>query len=375
MLLAENGSEKFRLLIGIDDSSAEDSIQKNEIALLRKNLRTDGKNYSDPIYSGISGMGQLDWLLSGVDDLAFKAVARLYLDEREAEGKSLAALGKNDVSVRYAGGMEEYPACAYDSQPLEEIVNEHLGFFGLERVNQGGADLEILVLTQPDPAMKALDGWPEGYWEGLVDALRPGAAGPTVLIDASNNWYGTAFHDALAEEAELGMLLSYAGFLDMAIVTGTALSHGVARYAWLVHGEEDAAATKAYQKSLAEAILLDFCYRNTVRDGMSAWVRAQGGDPNNFYAPPIDVEQAQKKLNADMAESTKTVLKNFSRSNMIFSLEEFETGGGGLAGWGEITLSNWRFPWQRVFEVRMDMELEPLLEPHSHKSFLGIRYQ
>ena len=62
-------------------------------------------------------------------------------------------------------------------------------------------------------------------------------------------------------------------------------------------------------------------------------------------------------------------------TDVLFSLEEFETGSGGLAGWGEITLSNWRFPWQRVFEVRMDMELEPLLEPHSHKSFLGIRYQ
>ena len=67
--LRKPGHENFRLLMGIDDSSLEDCIQKNEIAFLRQGIRTgeDGR--------------QWDWLLSGVDDLAFKAVARMYLDE------------------------------------------------------------------------------------------------------------------------------------------------------------------------------------------------------------------------------------------------------------------------------------------------------
>lgn len=51
-----DGYGNFHVLIGIDDSSEEDSIQKNEIAYLRSLLR------------------QGDALLSGVDDLAFKAV-------------------------------------------------------------------------------------------------------------------------------------------------------------------------------------------------------------------------------------------------------------------------------------------------------------
>ena len=57
--VAGEGYENFRVLIGIDDSSAETCIQKNEIALLRRGLREG------------------DALLSGVDDLAFKAVAKL----------------------------------------------------------------------------------------------------------------------------------------------------------------------------------------------------------------------------------------------------------------------------------------------------------
>ena len=345
--------ENFRVLIGIDDSSAEDSIQKNEIALLRKQLRTAGDE-------------QLDWILSGVDDLAFKAVTRLYLDECEEAGSSLTE--QNHIYIGYFGGTQDRPACAYDSQPLEVIVQEHLGFFGLEQVeSREDADLQMLVLTQPQPENEGVEGWPAGYYEGLIADLRAHTDLPTILMDAANDRYGTAFHDALTEQYDLGRLLSYSGFLDMAIVTGTALSHGVARYAWLAQGSGDnAAANRAFQKTLAEAILLDFCYRNTVRSDLSAYVREVGGDPNNFYAPAIDTEAVREKLEKGMAESTKAVLKNLSRSDLIVSLEEFRASGGaeGLMGWGNIRLENWRFPWQRVFEVRMDMTIGELKKPH-----------
>ena len=128
----------------------------------------------------------------------------------------------------------------------------------------------------------------------------------------------------------------------------------------------DEATNYAFRKTVAEAILLDFCYRNTVRDDLSAYVREQGGDPNNFYAPAIDLEAVRKKLETGMAESTKAVLKNLERSNLITSLEAFDASGGteGMMGWGKVTLSNWRFPWQRVFEVRMDLSLGSLTKPH-----------
>lgn len=345
--------ENFRVLIGIDDSSAEDSIQKNEIALLRQQLRTQGET-------------QLDWILSGVDDLAFKAVTRLYLDECEAAGNPLD--GRNRVYVQYFGGTQDRPACAYDSQPLDTIVEEHLAFFGMERaVTPENVDLQLVVLTQPNPEDSGIEGWPAGYYEELITFLQERSDVPTILMDAANNQYGTAFHDALTQSYDLGQLLGYSGFLDMAIVTGTALSHGLARYAWLAQGNGgDEATDRAFQKTLAEAILLDFCYRNTVRDELSAYVREAGGDPNNFYAPAIDLEAVQKQLEQGMTASTKAVLKNLSGSNLIVSLEQYEASAGaeGSKGWGGISLANWRFPWQRVFEVRMDLALEPLTKPH-----------
>lgn len=189
--LEETADGQFRVLIGIDDSSEEDSIQKNEIAYLRAQLR------------------QGDALLSGVDDLAFKAVTKLCLEEWGWEGAA--------VSVQYFGGTEDRPACAYDYQPLEAIVAEHFDFFDLTMAEPGGEELAMLVLTQPaDPAAQ------ETYINALVQCLNDNrAAGlPTILIDAGNGTYGTAFHKALTDQAELGWLLSYAGFLDMAIVTG-----------------------------------------------------------------------------------------------------------------------------------------------------------
>lgn len=335
------GYGAFRLLIGIDDSSEEDSIQKNEIAYLRQGLR------------------QGDAILSGVDDLAFKAVAKLYLEEVQTDSPS--------VFVSYYGDTQDQPACAYDYKPLEEIVEEHIAFFGLERAAEAAlADMQLLVLTQPADA--------EGKTaciNGLIQELKANreAERPTILIDAGNGQYGTAFHEALTERTELGWLLSYAGFLDMAIVTGTAMSHGVARYAFLREGQSTAATEAAFAKTLADSVLKDFCYKNVVREDILSYVRNDlGGNADNFWQPDIDRTAVRERLERGMEESTRAVLRNLERSNLIASLEPYAE-----LGWGRVTLSDYRFPWDRAFEIGMDMQVGEMTAPH--KSIFGIYYQ
>lgn len=334
------GYENFHVLIGIDDSSVEDSIQKNEIAYLRSLLREG------------------DALLSGVDDLAFKAIARLYLDEIGWQGAN--------VSVRYYGGTEDQPACDYDYQPLTTIMEEHFDFFGLTEADPGAEELRILVLTQPaDEAQKA------AYYEALIADLNDcrKAGMPVVLIDAGNGTYGTAFHDALTEETELGWLLSYAGFLDMAIVTGTALSHGVARYAFLHHGEQTEATERAFARTLADSILKDFCYKNVVREELIAYIRNDlGGNPDNFWQPAIDLEAVQSRLENGMDAATADVVENLEHSNFISNLESYTE-----RGWGGVELTNYRFPWDRAFEIGMDIRLGEFTQPH--EKILGFYYQ
>ena len=324
-----SGYENFRVLIGIDDSSAEECIQKNEIAYLRSLLREG------------------DALLSGVDDLAFKAVAKLYLEESGWTGA--------DAAVRYYGGTEDQPACIYDFQPLTNIVEEHLKFFGLTEA--ADAELQLLVLTQPADEAKKAD-----YYGALIDDLNDCREQnkPVVLIDAGNNRYGTAFHNALTKETELGWPLSYAGFLDMAIVTGTALSHGVARYAFLRSGEQTDATERAFVRTVADSVLKDFCYRNVVREDVAACVRDElGGNVNNFWQPEIDIRHVTELLTRRMDEETADEVRNLERSNFISSLEPYTE-----RGWGGIELENYRFPWDRAFEIGMDIRLGEFTEPH-----------
>lgn len=338
------GYENFRVLIGIDDSSEEDSIQKNEIAYLRSLLREG------------------DALLSGVDDLAFKAVTRLYLEEVGWEGAS--------VSVRYFGGTEDRPACDYDYLPLTEIMEEHADFFGLtldeSTARPARTALEILVLTQPaDETLKA------ACCKQLVDALNECRSEnrPVILIDASNGRYEASCYEKLTKETELGYLLSYAGFLDMAIVTGTALSHGVARYAFLQNGERTEATERAFLRTLADSVIKDFCYKHVVREDLLAYIRNDlGGDPNNFWQPAIDRAAVQERLEAGMAKATADVVENLERSNFVSDLEPMD-----LRGWGGIELTNYRFPWDRAFEIGMDIQLGAFTEPH--REFLGFYYQ
>lgn len=329
----ERNASQFHFLIGIDDSSAEDSIQKNEIAYLRQNLRKG------------------DALLSGVDDLAFKAVTRQYLNTCGWTGAT--------ACVTYYGGMEHEAACDYDYQPLTDILDEHLAFFGIDSCgNPLAANLQILVLTQPrDPAQA------QTYCQALIDQLNENESRslPTILIDAGNGKYGTAFHDALVKQSNLGWLLSYSGFLDMAIVTGTALSHGVARYAWLKYGSpDDAAANRAYLKTLSDSIVKDFCYKNTVREDLIGYVRdTLGGSPDNFDNPEINQSEVLGRLESGMKESTAAVLKNFARSNLIVSLSPYA-----VQGCGGLRLSGYSFPWSRVFEIRMDIRVNDLTKAH-----------
>ena len=325
------GGDRFHVLIGIDDSSSEDCIQKNEIAYLQARLRAG------------------DVILSGVDDLAFKAVTKLYLSEIGWNGAQ--------VNVQYFGGTEDRPACDYDYKPLTEIVAEHLDYFGLTVEDTPAfADLYVLVLTQPEDAVQK-----QQYIQELTATLneRLKAALPVILIDASNGQYGTAFHDTLTKKAELGKLLSYAGFLDMAIVTGTALSHGVARYAHLVQGQTSRSEETAFCKTLADSILKDFCYKNVVREDILSYVRNDlGGDANNFCLPELDRPAIVDRLTTEMDKATAPVLKNLERSSLLIGLKPHVDTV--TAHWGKIGLSNYHFPWNRAFEIDMDISVDTL---------------
>jgi len=337
MLAAAKGMDNVRILIGVDDSAPTASIQTSEIAYLKQTMAAQ------------------DALLSGADEDGMLAVCRLYED-------TVFTGDLPTVQVRYFGGSENASSSDYDHQPLTEIVEAHLSYLGLSQTEKN-ADLQVLVLTAPADAAQA-----DSYCADLISALRKNEKKgvPTILMDAAKNGYGTAFQSMLVEKTDLGLLMGYAGFYDLANATGIALSNGVARWLCLrQQGTCTDAQNQAFLRTLSESLIKDICYKNRAKIELTSYVKDKlGGDPDNFAATGTDTGAVLSQLQNFMAADTEDVLKNFSESNFISSLDPYrETGLGGL------TLSDYQFPWQRVFEVRMEISVNDFTKSHNRFLF------
>lgn len=90
-----------------------------------------------------------------------------------------------------------------------------------------------------------------------------------------------------------------------------------------------------------------------------AYVRNDlGGDANNFCLPELDRPAIVDRLTAEMDKATAPVLKNLERSSLLIGLKPHVDTV--TAHWGKIGLSNYHFPWNRAFEIDMDISVDPL---------------
>ncbi len=336
--LTSNDDGIFTILYGIDDSSVSNCVQTNEIAYIESRLR------------------DCDTLLSGVDDMGFKALCSMYLEEIEWQGAC--------AEVKYFGGMEDENACQFDYRPLSELVRQHMDYFGISE--NAGAELKICVLTKPKDESKA-----EEYCDELIDylndCLKNGS--PVILMDGSNTAYGDYFRTRLTEDTELGKLIAYAGLLDLANLTGTALSHGVARYAYLKHGEGTELSEYGHMCTLADVLIRDICYRDDVRPLLASYVKDQlGGDPNNLYATKTDPDTVNDELKRLMDERVPTLIESLESSNFISSLSPYTE-----RGWGGVEMSGLRLPWYRTFEITFELKVGKSTDPH--ENVLGVYYK
>jgi hypothetical protein len=148
------------------------------------------------------------------------------------------------------------------------------------------------------------------------------------------------------------------------------MSHGVARYAAL-HDPQGRSqqAERAFIRTVADSVLKDFCYKHIVRPDILNYVRGElCGSADNYHQPPVSLELLQTRLESGMAAATAPVIENLERSNFISALEPYA-----LRGWGGIALDNYRYPWDRAFEIGMDIGLGDFTEPH--EALLGLYYK
>ena len=318
---ASEGMDNVRFLIGVDDSAPSASIQTNELRWLRREVGDRGA------------------VLSGADEDGMLAVCKMYA-ELDYDG----ALPQ--LRIRCFGGGEDTASSAYDHESLSEIIRAHLSYLGLSEAEDGGENaLDLIVLTKPaDESRKS------SYISGAVNALRENEENgtPTILMDAANNQYGTDFQKKLVQRTQLGFLLGYAGYYDLANVTGITLANGLARWLCLAQGgAETQEQLDDFRRTLADSLIKDISYKNDTKIELEQYIRSElGGDPDNFCRSGTDVQLVLDRAQKSLDSSAAPVLKNLARSAYLVDLD------GSTAGFGSFTVTELSFPWLRIFEPR-----------------------
>ena len=318
---ASEGMDNVRFLIGVDDSAPSASIQTNELRWLRREVGDRGA------------------VLSGADEDGMLAVCKMYA-ELDYDG----ALPQ--LRIRCFGGGEDTASSAYDHESLSEIIRAHLSYLGLSEAEDGGENaLELIVLTKPaDESRKS------SYISDAVSALRENEENgtPTILMDAANNQYGTDFQKKLVQRTQLGFLLGYAGYYDLANVTGITLANGLARWLCLAQGgAETQEQLDDFRRTLADSLIKDISYKNDTKIELEQYIRSElGGDPDNFCRSGTDVQLVLDRAQKSLDSSAAPVLKNLARSAYLVDLD------GSTAGFGSFTVTELSFPWLRIFEPR-----------------------
>ena len=160
----------------------------------------------------------------------------------------------------------------------------------------------------------------------LVNQLRTNLANkvPTVVIDCSTNT--GALQARLAEkDIPLSMLLGYSNWNTVGNSVGIALSQGVSRYLYINKASVTESANEAFLKSMTFAYIKDISYKCA---GIS-----------------ID------RIARDTSQyGGKTLLSLINSSEIL-------VGEGSTVSHGAVTVSNFRYPWDRTFEMTFDISV------------------
>ena len=196
---------------------------------------------------------------------------------------------------------------------------------------------------------------------GTSAAKESGGRHSLHFADAAKNGYGSTFQKLLVKKVRLGELLGYAGFYDLANVTGIALSNGVARWLCLTQQKQSSEAQNiAFLRTLSDSLIKDISWKNDAKNQAAAYIRTElKGNPDNFCDPKIDPKKVREHLESLMPAATAGVLQNFSKTNVITALSPTQT-----RGCGGIYLTDFSFPWQRVFELRLKLTVAPMTDNH-----------
>ncbi|MBQ5791653.1 MAG: DUF4127 family protein [Clostridia bacterium] len=290
-ILRNAGDDLEFIYVGVDDSSPQTTIQTNEIKYLTKLI------------------GDRGVLSAAADELGMCCLARM----------ATHLYGSLDVHLTYYGPGKNQAADEFDIGTLAGNVEKHLVCLDVKETQTQGEGLQVLILTRgssQDDRDKIFSQLQKNLKENL----------PTVLLDVSGQASRLSY--TLFEESSLpvGKLLGYSSWNTAGNAMGIALAQGVARYAYLTAvGTSTEESDAGFLQSMTFAYIKDVFYK------------AHGGS-------------AETSGNAGRVCSVATILRRINQSPIVTSLAPY-----GESEHATVAVSNFRYPWNRTFEMTFDI--------------------
>ncbi len=341
-VLSKENNGQFYYFIGVDDPVPHDNIQTNEKAYLSQKLGGHGT------------------LFEGTDELGIMALTRLYTEERNVSVP---------IYLAYYGDGQHQVTSSFNTETLADVVTQHIrSLNGTTMPTVSRAAVHLYILTPPlDPQKKAQ------YVNDLIHDYRRNVSAriPTIIIDASGRNYGNLFCDKLIQETDLGYMLGYSNWNTWSNAVGIGLGQGITRYIYLTQDfHRSAEADRAFVQSLAFGFVKDIAYQKKAKYILDRdYSQIFGLNLNNFYSGRTDPlpDEVQTRLEQEMEKAAAPILENLSSSKYITNIMPYEEDGI-----TSITLSDFRFPWHRTFEMNFEVQVgDWFREIGTHSAYIG----
>ncbi len=245
-------------------------------------------------------------LFAGADELGLMGIAAVATD----------VYGEAKCKVTYFGEGKDWAADSFDTSTLSDCIEKHFSSIGATMNSNDDDALQVLVLTRSNNVSKYADA----LMKQAVANINNGI--PTCIIDASVN-SNELPNKVIDFNYDIAKLLGYSNWNTVANATGISLSNAVARYQYIKNKYPTEESNQAFLKTLTFSFVKDISYK--------------------------------KKGITNLKDSSKygpaTIVNRINASDILIGINQD-------APHGKVSVSNFRYPWNRSFEATFDIHVE-----------------
>ena len=245
-------------------------------------------------------------LFAGADELGLMGIAAVATD----------VYGEAECKVTYFGEGKDWSADSFDTSTLSDCIEKHFSSIGATLDSNDQNALQVLVLTRSNNTSK----YASELMKKAADNISKGI--PTCIIDASSTNRDLPYK-VLDTSYDIAKLLGYSNWNTVANATGISLSNAVARYVYIKNGAVTEESNKAFLKTLTFSLIKDISYKckgiTNLKD-------------TSQYGPV-------------------KILNKINSSEILVGIGKYSSHGA-------VSVSNFRYPWNRSFEATFDITVK-----------------